>query len=286
MAAPRIAAPLVPEAIAACGECGYLLRGLSNQGLCPECGTAFDRQTLYLFGYARGSQASGYNSSNRRLGFSITFSIVAALIYMNATRFNDFAWLAILVPGVAYPLLTLLRRFNLNQPGPIRVRMDAQGCAQDDMSRPTGNQQRLMFVVRNGVMGFVMVIIGSQHRSRGLLWALVIGFVFGAARVALLRWRRRHARRVKSSDGATEFRLVPWTSVDRFALSAEGNGHRRIRARSGSVLDGDFVDAVVSLDDGQVDTLSAFVGQFSPVVGTDAPNGVRCSAESEVRAAA
>jgi len=31
---------------AVCRECGYLLKGLPSEGICPECGTSYERQRL------------------------------------------------------------------------------------------------------------------------------------------------------------------------------------------------------------------------------------------------
>src|SRR4051812_1338103 len=34
-----------------CAACAYDLRGLPGNGICPECGTAYDSQTLVVFGW-------------------------------------------------------------------------------------------------------------------------------------------------------------------------------------------------------------------------------------------
>ncbi len=44
-----------------CPECGYLLTGLPDQGICPECGTAYHPDMIVLYGWAqhvRGNEAT------------------------------------------------------------------------------------------------------------------------------------------------------------------------------------------------------------------------------------
>src|SRR5688500_2560918 len=41
----------------ACPACNYSLQGLNESGICPECGSAFDRAVVILHGYARHTRS-------------------------------------------------------------------------------------------------------------------------------------------------------------------------------------------------------------------------------------
>jgi hypothetical protein len=55
----------VAEAEQRCGRCGYLLRGLPEEGRCPECGAGYGPDVLVLWGEHGRWAASAYGPSYR-----------------------------------------------------------------------------------------------------------------------------------------------------------------------------------------------------------------------------
>jgi hypothetical protein len=117
-----------------CPVCGYSLQGLPGEGICPECGNAYDSSQLILYGWACGRHATPYNSRGRRLIFTLL------PIWFLWQIFQPFAdWrLRIGMAGfwVLSILIVLVRRRPVDHPGGIQLRMDQNGIAQiDDLEK-------------------------------------------------------------------------------------------------------------------------------------------------------
>src|SRR5690348_14446666 len=120
--------------MSACGNCGYLLAGLAVQGSCPECGQPFDRHTLILFGTAGRSTSNGYNAGPWAFSIPLLLSALVLWPWITTVHHGNARALLMIPLMLLFPTVSLFRRLNLRQPGPIRIRIDAIGCAQDDLT--------------------------------------------------------------------------------------------------------------------------------------------------------
>jgi hypothetical protein len=112
-----------------CPICGYSLQGLPGQGICPECGKAYDSSELILHGWARGKHANLANTRGTR--FVLAFLPGGWLLYLWFTAAFTFAWRMALLAGWIIPLaFHLFQRKSTDHPGGIQVRMSRRGIVQ------------------------------------------------------------------------------------------------------------------------------------------------------------
>jgi hypothetical protein len=75
MSDPATEAP--PRFVERCPDCGYPFTGLPVEGNCPECGEAYDANTIILFGRGRGFHANLHAGNTRAILFWLPFCIPA-----------------------------------------------------------------------------------------------------------------------------------------------------------------------------------------------------------------
>jgi hypothetical protein len=120
-----------PLRLGICPGCGYVLNGLPDEGLCPECGREYDQRTVVLYGWSRGLHANVTTSSARvALGLWAMSSI--GLI---GQVFNPTMPRGLVVGMTAFWLGTSawtlwMRQSDRDTPGRIQVHLSDGGCVQ------------------------------------------------------------------------------------------------------------------------------------------------------------
>lgn len=122
-------APFAPRK---CPGCGYALRGLAAEGVCPECGAGYDPRHVVLYGWA-GPTLS--NLSNSPAGPAIAGAIAAGafLLCLAFLYRGRLGWEGIVPTALVGAVMAaiVLRRRSLGTP-PVQVRLQPEGVAQRD----------------------------------------------------------------------------------------------------------------------------------------------------------
>jgi hypothetical protein len=115
-----------------CPICGYSLQGAPAEGICPECGNAYDASVLIVHGWACGQHANVANSRGRRLLFTMLFPLWVLWQFM----FTSNVW-RLTVGGLwlASIAFDYSRRKSTDHPGGIQLRMNRNGILQIDNLR-------------------------------------------------------------------------------------------------------------------------------------------------------
>ena len=205
--APNSSRSISPSLLARCGQCGYWLRGLPRDGVCPECWTAYRGSRICLLGWARGSHANILTASNGGMIYYVLFLILIGrpldlLRTLQAlpviTSQTLIALLAVVVP-IAVALG--LRAYSLHRETTL-CELCAKGVRQDAFGR-----SRLLSVMASAILFLPIVAsnltFGLASRQPSLVILVVAMLALLALLFALLA--RRH-----SGAMAT---LTPWTDA-------------------------------------------------------------------------
>jgi len=123
--------PPNPLRLSACIQCGYSLQGLPDVGACPECGAAYDQETVVLHGWARGSHANLGNASPRIvLWISMPLALFVAAYLMLFFAGHRTPW-PLLFPMVMVSLM-LWRRWTSTSSTVLQVHLNRTGCVEID----------------------------------------------------------------------------------------------------------------------------------------------------------
>ena len=118
-----------------CPDCGYLLIGLRPEGICPECGLAYDDQEIVLHGWPPG-QAPAWGDT--RTGQLVLGGLIVGVITLIAILTDKFSLpgimgiflLAVLI--VAAVIFDRHRQIRRQAESPRRVEATSFGVGQRD----------------------------------------------------------------------------------------------------------------------------------------------------------
>jgi hypothetical protein len=116
-----------PLRLNACPACRYSLEGLGETGACPECGRAFDRAAVVLYGYGRGPFA---HAGNARPWVALWLLIIPLFQLVNLRSRRVLLLFTLLWVGSVVWMLA--RRWRTDAPGLAQVHLAAEGCRQFD----------------------------------------------------------------------------------------------------------------------------------------------------------
>lgn len=164
-----------------CPDCGYLLAGLPERGICPECGFAYDTEMIVLYGWAQGMRATNVNRRRGRFSWGLFWLVrgvfVLYLLVPVVFRRNLIsAALPVVIVLLVATSLYRRRRLLADAPAPVQLRLMPEGFGQ------------------RGGIGKVKL---SRWKRRSRVWILPLWRrnryrIRSWRPLRLVLWRRRH----------------------------------------------------------------------------------------------
>jgi hypothetical protein len=224
-----------------CPECAYSLAGSPEEGICPECGAAYDQRVMILHGSAMGSHATLDNGSPRALGCLAVYGIFQLLAFwprINGVRSDLFA-LALCAVMVGWAATRFAARWSKARPGLIQVYLAESGCLQVD--NPGDGRAGPGQDVFMSLMTLVFLLWGLSALAGQIGWPRALaaaGLVLAFLAPALYFWRRNRASRQGTTPKpavARADRIVgegrPWAQIGDVSLERGAPGFFRLRIR-------------------------------------------------------
>jgi hypothetical protein len=252
--------PAVPRCLHTdvCPNCGYSLAGLGETGVCPECGRPYDQSQIILYGWARGQHENLSTARKSRLVWlffgSIAWAAFQGFTLISTRTYTN--WFFILFAVVVLMnVLMILRRKNVDHPGLIQVRLNANECVQYDSLVGRG----MMWEFISGHIWLVAAVIAVALLvgfNRGLIDAIQFWIWFPLSTclaIALSFHCRRLRKRISRipdnaiADSNSAYRApTPWEKVTGCTLDPAGDDTRRLRICHRNWISGSFpVDAEI-----------------------------------------
>ncbi len=121
-----------------CPDCGYLLTGLPEEGICPECGFAYNAEMIVLYGWGSGQRANITNARGWRvIVFGLLGCVWALQMLLPGTvmlvlyrDWRNMLWVLGMFVGLTWALMRRWRRNRQDAPAPVQVRLCPWGLAQ------------------------------------------------------------------------------------------------------------------------------------------------------------
>jgi hypothetical protein len=218
------------QRVSHCPKCAYELTGLPDEGLCPECGRAYDQTCVFLYGTALGEHAGVHNATPWRIVAIALFT----LLQFNQLLFHmrDWRYLALFGYVAVIFLLQLLIRFGHDQLAPTQVRLGPHGCAQVDTFHSTFAFDMLRIWI---ALGIVIALAWAATQILARHWITVIGLLCVAPFIVLLLVLKRrlwwNPVPAPPPDAALidAVKDVPWSDIANVALTVIKPQRYRLR---------------------------------------------------------
>lgn len=231
---PRSVERAVSLTLEHCPGCGYRLEGLPPEGICPECGGAYDQSAIVLHGWACGHHSNlGTSRPAAAVGWAL-FAVVA--LWFSTRQWNVIN--AVLVGWFVLNLAAmLLQRTETPHPGLVQVWLKHYGCWQvDDLSgRTVLKTVRDAYVLLAIVAGVAYLLFEFVGVAAGVAFVLLVVAV--AAIVTFQRARGPGVNEGEADDVANAayrssgpgegFRS--WDDVEDVSIEPAREGHYRLR---------------------------------------------------------
>lgn len=115
-----------------CLDCGYALKGLPSEGICPECGSHYDQSVIVLHGWGRGRHENLKSASDKKFcGIAVVGVGCLALLFYERHR-QSWSFMMILIVATLGYGIAFLRRKQAPLATTIRVLISPAGVQQLD----------------------------------------------------------------------------------------------------------------------------------------------------------
>ena len=189
----------------ACLRCGYNLRGLDPNGVCPECGTAIGQSTHGdLLRFCDPAWVLTLHSGMSWIIGGIAFSILSAFVVGAVAASGGAGQAATIAITFLGQLITIVAYWKLTAPDPSRSGMD-EGFDVRQLVRVT--------VIAGFVLALLQQIIGELGRIPLTIVSIASGIVGIITFFAIFIYVRRLALRIPDEQLAARTRLVMWGIV-------------------------------------------------------------------------
>ncbi|HEY2587452.1 MAG TPA: hypothetical protein VGI81_17030 [Tepidisphaeraceae bacterium] len=211
-----------------CMRCGYCLETLAPEGTCPECGIAYDQQTIVLSGTWSGNGGIATGSTGAIVAYLGVGAFIGWMMYSGGNHAFALAVAIFVGPSLCAEFVYRLyaRRAGVGS-ALSQCRFNRFGCIQCDLPEEIIGMGDLRAILRWVTLGG-FVVLGSAYAWAGArhgqwIWATVIPALCSSSLIT--EWQRRRAirRAQRDPDGrvlmtaarssGSQVPATPWSAI-------------------------------------------------------------------------
>ncbi len=187
-----------------CVSCGYNIRGLLRDGVCPECGTATARSCgSNHLQFSRPEWVEQLASGMNWIVAAIVIAVLGGLATQAAPPTGPYLAIVILLQ-IAVPLTSVVGYWKLTTPEPR---------LPDDPREETLRQVARWSVMGNAVLTVSGLGISGAPTAVSAVFGVVAGVVAIVQTLSIFLYARRLALRIPNADLAKQTAIVMWGIV-------------------------------------------------------------------------